>query len=103
RVAVTMHRGVSMRWQQVDLLLLLAALGLSVFGVALVTSATWQYMDHPSLMGNTWFLKQAAFTVMGFSAMVGCASLHPRIIRELAYPAYGICLLMLVAVLALGQ
>src|SRR4051812_47319830 len=98
-----MRRSADVRWQQADLLLLLAAGGLSIFGIALVTSATWQYLDQPSLIRNTWFLKQAAFTLIGFIAMVGCASLHPRVIRELACPAYGLCLLMLTAVLLLGH
>src|SRR3954447_24278695 len=98
-----MRRGTELRWQQADPLLLLSAAGLATFGVALVTSATWQYMDHPSLLGNTWFLKQAAFTFVGFCAMLGCAMLHPRLLRELAFPAYGVCLLLLVAVVVLGH
>lgn len=96
-------RTATIRWQQADPFLVLAALGLSVYGIVLVTSATWQYYDQPSLLGNSWFLKQALFTAVGFFAMMVCATLHPRTIRALAYPVYAAALVPLVAVLFLGH
>jgi rod shape determining protein RodA len=98
-----MMRTAPLRWQQADPVLVLAALGLSAYGILLVTSATWQYYDQPSLLGNSWFIKQALFSVVGFAAMVLCAMLHPRTLRTFAYPAYALALLPLVAVLFFGH
>ena len=98
-----MMRTATIRWQQADPFLVLAAMGLTAYGIVLVTSATWQYYDQPSLLGNTWFIRQALFTVVGFAGMVVCATLHPRSIRSFAYPVYAATLVPLVAVLFLGS
>jgi rod shape determining protein RodA len=98
-----MMRTAPLRWQQADPLLVLAALGLSAYGILLVTSATWQYYDQPSLFGNAWFIKQALFTVVGFAAMVMCATIHPRSLRTFAYPIYVAALAPLVLVLFVGH
>ncbi|QNT79538.1 rod shape-determining protein RodA [Entomobacter blattae] len=41
--------------------------------------------------------------VLGFIVMVGMAVLHPRILIKLAWPLYGLSLILLVAVLAMGH
>jgi len=92
-----------LRWRQADVLLILTAGGLTALGIVLVTSATWQYFDQPSLLGNTWFVKQLAFAMLGWGAMVGCALIHPRLIRGFAYPVYGVSVAVLGAVLVLGH
>jgi len=91
------------RWRQADPLLLLAAVALTGLGIVLVTSATWQYFERPNLLGNTWFLKQTLFALIGFAALVGCALIHPRLIWTWAYAIYGVSCLGLIAVLLLGH
>jgi rod shape determining protein RodA len=86
-----------------DPLLLLAATVLGLLGLALVTSATWHYVDHPSLIGNIWTLRHLLFVVAGLAAMFGLSLVQPRILLGLAYPAYGAALLILVAVALIGQ
>jgi len=91
------------RWRQADPLIGISALGLTGLGVLLVTSATWQYFEAPTLVGNTWFVKQVLFAVVGLALMIACAIIHPRVFHALAYPIYGLSLLGLTAVLFLGQ
>src|SRR5581483_11802501 len=91
------------RWRQIDPVLLLATMGLTVFGVLLVASATRQYYDPPRLVGNSWFMKELVFAVLGIVGMVGCACIPPRALRTLAFPLYGISVVALAAVLGLGH
>lgn len=91
------------RWRQADMVLVVASVGLVALGAALVTSATWRYYDQPSLLGNTWFLKQLAFAFVGLVAMGICAAVHPRVIRAFAYGLYAVSLMALIAVLLLGR
>src|SRR5436190_9326435 len=91
------------RWRQADPILLVAGLALTGLGILLITSATWQYFDDPTLIANTWFIKQVFFAVVGVVAMVLCAWMNPRLVYVLAYPIYALSLLGLVAVLFLGH
>ena len=91
------------RWRQADPILMIAAVGLTGLGILLVTSATWQYFEDPTLVRNTWFVKQVLFSVVGLTLMVGCATLHPRLLHAVAYPIYGLSLLGLGAVLFVGH
>jgi rod shape determining protein RodA len=91
------------RLRQADPIITIAAIGLTALGVLLVTSATWQYFEDPSLIGNTWFVKQILFAVVGLALMIACAFIHPKVLHALAYPIYGLSLLGLVAVLFLGH
>ena len=91
------------RWRQADPVMATAALGLTALGVLLVTSATWQYFEDPTLAANTWFIKQVLFAVAGIALMAVCATVNPRLLSVLAYPIYGLSLLGLVAVLLLGH
>ncbi len=91
------------RWRQGDPILAIAALGLTGLGILLITSATWQYFEDPTLAANTWFIKQVLFAIAGVIAMVVCAAMNPKLLYALAYPIYGLSLLGLVAVLFLGH
>ncbi|MEA2642247.1 MAG: rod shape determining protein RodA [Chloroflexota bacterium] len=92
-----------LRWRQFDFLQALGALVLTAFGVLLVTSATWQYFDHPTLLGNTWFLKQALAASVGWILMIALSCVHPRMIKALAFPIYGASLAALGVVLVVGR
>ncbi|MBM2809394.1 MAG: rod shape-determining protein RodA [Chloroflexi bacterium] len=94
---------VGIRWRQVDPVLIAAAVSLTFYGIVLVTSATWQYIDQPSLLTNTWFLKQVGFAIVGILLMVACASVHPRVVSTFAYIFYAGSLLALATVLVLGH
>lgn len=94
---------VGIRWRQADPVLIAAAVSLTAYGIVLVTSATWQYIDQPSLLANTWFLKQVGFAVVGIILMVACASVHPRVVSTFAYIFYVGSLLALATVLMLGH
>lgn len=96
-------RPVGLRWRQADLLLAGSAVALTAYGVVLVASASWHYYVVPSLLSNSWFLKQTLFAGLGIGAMLFCASLHPRVIRAVSYPIYGCSLLALLAVLFIGR
>jgi len=91
------------RWRQGDPIITISALGLTALGILLITSATWQYFEDPTLGGNTWFVKQVLFAVVGIALMIGCAALHPKVLHAMAYPIYGLSLLGLAAVLFLGH
>ncbi len=91
------------RLRQADPFLLLATVGLTALGVVLVGSSTRQYYDPPTLIGNSWFIKEILFVVVGSVALLCCAWLKPGVLRTLAYPIYGVSLLSLVAVLILGH
>lgn len=97
------HRGLSLRWSQADPLLLASTIALTVYGVLLVTSATWHYSNVPGLLNNTWFLRQLAFAVVGCGAMLVLAALHPRLLWSFAYLFYAVSLAGLIAVLLLGH
>ena len=92
-----------LRWRQLDVVQILAALALAGIGVVLVTSATWQYFDHPTLLGNTWFLKQSGSVVVGLILLVVCASVNPQLVRSFAFPIYALSLVPLVVVLIIGS
>lgn len=96
-------RVAGVRWRQMDALLLAAALGLTALGIILVTSATWHYYDQPTLLANTWFTKQLLFAVLGFGLLMGCAYVHPQLVRTLAFPLYGLSIVGLAVVLFVGD
>ncbi|MBI4213772.1 MAG: rod shape-determining protein RodA [Chloroflexi bacterium] len=99
-----MHwRGEGLSWKQSDPLLFIAALALGGLGLTLVTSATWRYMDSPSLLEDVWTVRHLAFLGVGILGMIGFASLPPRVYEALAYPVYAFSLATLVAVAILGK
>jgi len=91
------------RWQQTDPVLASACMALTALGLVLVASATWRYFEAPTLLGNTWFVKQAGFSLIGVALMALCSAAHPRLLHSLAYPIYGASLVALVAVLVIGH
>jgi rod shape determining protein RodA len=66
-------------------------------------SATWRYFEPPSLLSNTWFLKQSLWAGVGLLVLLGAAAVHPRVLRSLAYPIYGVAIASLVVVLLAGR
>lgn len=91
------------RWKQADPFLLLSAIALTAFGVVLVTSATWQYSDRPSLATNPWFIKQSVFAGVGVIALLLGTVTHPRVLRAFASLIYVASMVALAAVLVVGH
>src|SRR5207237_1019632 len=62
-----------------------------------------QYYDPPTLIGNSWFIKEIVFVLLGFVALLICTLAQPSILRACAYPIYGASIVLLLAVAALGH
>lgn len=92
------------RWRQFDLVLLLAALLLVAYGVAMIHSATCSAPFCSRYFPPTsWAVRQATYAVAGLVILVTLAVVDPRIYRALAYPAFGFSLVCLLLVLLLGR
>jgi rod shape determining protein RodA len=87
-----------LRIPDLDLPLLLAAIGLLVIGLLTVYSAT----SVPGAHEGLW-LKQLQWVVVAFVAAALVASIHFQAFDTLAYPAYAISLVLLAAVLVVGS
>jgi rod shape determining protein RodA len=77
--------------------MLLATIGLLAFGIAIVYSATTVPGAHQGL-----WVKQLTWMVVACGAAWLATSIHYRAYDSLAYPLYGISLVLLVAVLLFG-
>src|SRR5688572_6002186 len=85
------------RLPAIDPLLAAAALGLVAVGLSTVYSATSVPGQHEGL-----WVKQLLWFGLALVAAVLAASLHYRVYETLAYPLYGISILLLLAVLVFG-
>ncbi len=86
------------RLPEIDLPLALAALGLVVVGLLMVYSATSLPGAHEGLWSKQLMW---AFVALGAAWLV--AAIDHRVYDSLAWPLYGVALLMLVAVLVFGS
>jgi len=85
------------RLPEIDVPLALASLGLVLIGLATVYSAT----SIPGAHEGLW-LKQLQWIVFAVFAASAVASIHYRLFDTLAYPAYAVSLMLLVAVMVFG-
>jgi cell division protein FtsW (lipid II flippase) len=83
---------------EIDMPLALAALGLVCVGLLMVYSAT----SIPGAHEGLWS-KQLMWAAVAFAAAWIVAAVDHRVYDSLAWPLYGISLLLLVAVLVLGS
>ena len=86
------------RLPQIDGAMALAALALVAIGLSIVYSATTVPGEHQGL-----WVKQLQWFGLAVVAAWLAASLHYRIYESLAYPLYGISILLLIAVLVVGS
>ncbi len=83
--------------RRVDFLLILGVIAISAIGLIIVYSATKNYYP----LEPTYFLKrQIIYVVLGFAVMLITSSIDYRRLEYLAYPLYGLTVLMLIAVFA---
>jgi rod shape determining protein RodA len=88
----------AVRLPAIDLPLAFAAIGLVAIGLATVYSAT----SLPGAHEGLW-LKQLVFSMVALGVACIAASVHYRVYDSLAWPLYGLSLLLLVAVLLFGS
>jgi rod shape determining protein RodA len=88
---------IKIRWPEIDMPMVLAALGLVVIGLTTVYSATTVPGAHEGL-----WLKQLVWFAIALVAAWLAASIHYRAFDSLAYPLYAIALFMLALVLVVG-
>jgi len=80
-----------------DYALLLAVVGLVVFGLMMIFSATFTWPDSAK-----YVLKQTVFAVIGLGTLAVLSLTDQRLLRRWAIPVMGVCVLSLVGVLVLG-
>ncbi len=90
-------------WRRLDYPLLLAVGGLTVYGLMMVHSATCSPSCDRLLATSSWALRQALYALIGIGAMALATAIDYRAYRTFAYYGYGLCLMLLAAVLTLGR
>jgi rod shape determining protein RodA len=91
------------RWRQFDVVLLLAALLLVGYGVAMIHSATCSPDCARFFPPSTWAVRQVLYAVVGLTLLAFVTLVDYRIYRALAYPAFVFSLLCLALVLVVGR
>jgi rod shape determining protein RodA len=91
-----------LRWRELDLLLLVAVVLLSIVGCVLVWSATINRDDLTGGDPKAFLAKQVVNLGIGLALMVVVAATDHRWVRILAPVAYGLAVLGLVLVLVMG-
>ena len=92
--------GVARSW---DWPLIFVTCGLTVLGTLLVWAATEPMLRQAGLDPHTYLKKAALWAVLGLILMFAVASIDYRRIRRWTPVLYGLSLLLLLAVLAVGQ
>lgn len=83
--------------------MLLAALAIVAYGVALIHSATCQPGCERWFPPSSWAVRQAATAILGVLALAAAATIDYRFYRGSAYYLYGVILLLLAVVLLFGR
>lgn len=95
----TFYRG----WDRFDYLMTFASLALVFVGLLLIYSGSSRFYDGPfASLGNPT-AKQAIFAIFGFGMMLVVSKIDYHYLTHYSWALYGISLLSLVAILAMGQ
>ena len=89
-------------WLHFDYVLLVTALLLTAYGVAMVYSATLADSPKDSPFFSTFPGHQAVFAVLGLALLIVFTAIDTKVIQAAGYPIYVVNLLLLVAVAAIG-
>ncbi|HEY8694416.1 MAG TPA: rod shape-determining protein RodA [Chloroflexota bacterium] len=89
-------------WLHFDYVLLVTALLLTAYGVAMVYSATLADSPKDSPFFSTFPGHQAVFAVLGLALLIVFTAIDTKVIQAAGYPIYAINLLLLVAVAVIG-
>lgn len=94
----------SRRWKKFDLILFLTMLVIFAIGLSFLYSATYQYAFRQSaLYLHNFLFRQIIWFALGLLIGAIIIKVHYQKWIELAYPFYGLSLILLAMVLCLGQ
>jgi rod shape determining protein RodA len=91
------------RWRQFDVVLLLAALALLAYGIAIVHTATCSPTCSQLLPPTSWAARQLVYALIGLVLFAVVTLTDYRLFRAMAYPSFVFTLAGLVLVLVLGR
>jgi rod shape determining protein RodA len=91
------------RWRQFDVVLLLAALALLVYGIAVVHTATCSPSCSQLFPPSSWAARQLVYVLLGLALFACVTLIDYRLFRAIAYPSFVLTLGCLVLVLLLGR
>lgn len=91
------------RWLQFDYALVLFAALMMAYGVAMIHSTTCGSPCAGVFPPSSWAIRQGAFAILGLGLLVLVSLLDYRFYRAYAYHLFGVGLLLLVVVLAVGR
>jgi rod shape determining protein RodA len=90
-------------WRHLDLLLIGSLLAIAAIGLLMIYTATRDQLEASGLSPSYYLKKQGIFMILGVVVMMGVAAIDYRRFKHLAFPIYGMCILMLAAVYAVGH
>src|SRR5439155_12514795 len=91
------------RWRQFDFVMLLTAVALVLYGVAIIHSATCSPGCSRVFPPSSWAGRQVVYAIAGLIMLVAVTLVDYRVFRALAYPGFCLALICLVLVLLLGR
>jgi rod shape determining protein RodA len=101
------HRGVGVSgshrrapaaaWRHIDMMLVLAVIGVACLGVLMVFSASRDKLQASGLDPNYYLKRQTLFVIIGVGAMALIAAIDYRRLRDFAPLAYGATVFLLLA------
>jgi rod shape determining protein RodA len=91
------------KWRHFDVVLVATAILIGIFGCVMVYTATRDSLQAQGISPLYYVKKQAIFMVIGLAVMVAVAAIDYRRFRDWAILIYGFCILMLLAVYAVGH
>jgi rod shape determining protein RodA len=90
-------------WDRFDALIVISAMALVAFGLALIYSGSSRTYVGPLLSFNNPVMKQAIFAIVGFTAMLIFSRIDYHLLTHYAWVFYALSLIALVAILLIGQ
>ncbi len=99
RTSTSVWRG----WDRFDYLMALSAIGLVCIGLILIYSGSLSFYDGPLTSFSSPVFKQVVFAGIGISGMLLASKLDYHYLTHYAWVLYGIGIVSLLAILAIGQ
>ncbi len=90
-------------WRHIDVVLIIAVLLIAAFGCVMVYTATRLPLQAEGISAVYYVKKQIIFMIVGLLAMAAAAFVDYRRLRDWAPIIYGFCIVMLLAVYAVGH
>ncbi|MFN0073225.1 MAG: FtsW/RodA/SpoVE family cell cycle protein [Chloroflexota bacterium] len=90
-------------WRRIDYIMLAAILGLILYGVALIHSATCQPGCERWFPPSSWAVRQALTAILGLGVLAFAAAIDYRFYRAGAYYLHVVVLGLLILVLVIGR